>query len=152
MTLAELIAKKALSAKEGDAMADRLCDLVDGYHSRGEVLGNINPEYIDVQEDGSLSFRTGRGTPDAHYAAPEVRNGGVTDLRSDVFSMGVILWELPGRRREVVERCCETEPARRYASAAEVKRALHRNALSGTLAGIAFIILLIIFTILGLRG
>lgn len=152
MTLAELIAKKALKAKEGFAMAEALCDLVDEYHSHGETVGDISPEFIDVQEDGTLSFRAEQGNPDERYAAPEVRAGAMPDMRSDVFSMGVILWELPGRRRDVVERCCETEPGKRYASAAEVKRALRRSALSGTLAGIAFILLLIIFTILGLRG
>ena len=152
MTLKELIEKKALKAKEGNALAEALCDLVEEYHSRGETIGNLSPEFIDVQEDGSLSLRAERGDFDSHYSAPEVRSGGTPDLRSDVFSMGVILWELPGRRRDVVERCCETEPGKRYASAAEVKRALRRSALSGTLAGIAFILLLIIFTILGLKG
>ena len=152
MTLKELIEKKALKAKEGNALAEALCDLVEEYHSRGETIGILSPEFIDIQEDGSLSLRAERGNFDPHYSAPEVRSGGTPDMRSDVFSMGVILWELPGRRRDVVERCCETEPGKRYASAAEVKRALHRSALSGTLAGIAFILLLIIFTILGLKG
>ena len=152
VTLADLIAKKLLKAKEGNAMAEALCDLVDEFHSRGETVGNLSPEFIDVQENGSLSLRAGREDLDPHYSAPEVRAGGQPDMRSDVFSMGVILWELPGRRRDVVERCCQTEPGKRYASAAEVRRALRRSALSGTLAGIAFILLLIVFTILGLKG
>ena len=152
VTLADLIAKKSLKAKDGNALAEALCDLVDKYHSHGETIGDLSPEFIDIQEDGSLSLRAEREDPDPHYSAPEVRAGGAPDMRSDVFSMGVILWELPGRRRDVVERCCGTEPARRYASAVEVKRALRRSALSGTLAGIAFILLLIIFTILGLKG
>ena len=159
VTLAELIAGKTLGAKEGNAMAEALCDLVGEFHSRGEAVGDLSPEFIDVQEDGSLSFRDAslsfraeRRNLDGRYAAPEVRSGGTPDMRSDVFSMGVILWELPGRRRDVVERCCEAEPAKRYASAAEVKRALNKSKRSGTLAGIAFILLLIIFTILGLKG
>ena len=166
LTLADLIAKKSLKAKDGNALAEALCDLVDEYHSRGVAVGGLSPEFIDVQEDGSLSFWDSslsfrdsslsfwaeRRNPDPHYSAPEVRAGGTPDIRSDVFSLGVILWELPGRRRDVVERCCETEPGKRYASAAEVKRALRRSALSGTLAGIAFILLLIVFTILGLKG
>ena len=159
VTLADLIAKKSLKVKDGNALAEALCDLVDGYHSRGKTVGDLSPEFIDVQEDGALSFRDSslsfwaeRRNPDPHYSAPEVRAGGTPDIRSDVFSLGVILWELPGRRRDVVERCCETEPGKRYASAAEVKRALRRSALSGTLAGIAFILLLIVFTILGLKG
>jgi serine/threonine-protein kinase len=48
-----------------------------------------DPESENESEDAPRSFRGG-----ARYAAPEVRAGALGDARSDVYSVGVMLWEL----------------------------------------------------------
>ncbi len=91
----------------------------------------------------------------AGYIAPEVLSGHAGDARGDIWSLGVVLYELavgeppyrgrtsfeiasavlrgqspdvprqvPPELREIIERCLQADPARRYRSAREVGAAL----------------------------
>ncbi|HEY0709068.1 MAG TPA: protein kinase [Polyangia bacterium] len=51
---------------------------------------------IGVLDQGDEPMRSFRGG--ARYLAPEIRDGGRGDARSDVFSVGVLLWELLAQR------------------------------------------------------
>ena len=59
-------------------------------------------------------------------------------MRSDVYSLGLILAQLSRSFRRVARKCCEPKPWRRYASAAEVKKALHSR--WPVLSGMVFIL------------
>ena len=81
------------------------------------------------------------GTPD--YTAPEQLKGGPVDHRADIYSLGVMFYEMltgdlprgtwtppsqltaaPARLDEVVTRAMRTEPDHRYQQASEVKSAI----------------------------
>ncbi len=94
-------------------------------HAQGVVHGDIKPENIIMQPDGRvklLDFGIARQMaaetltltrslsahpwlPDSQiagtlaYMAPEVLCGQLTDARADLFSLGVVLYELAARRR-----------------------------------------------------
>ncbi len=72
------------------------------------------------------------------FVAPEQRNGGYLDVRTDVYQIGAILaymsvgapqaegsgMTLPGELGSIIRRCRQADPDRRYASADEVAEAL----------------------------
>jgi serine/threonine protein kinase len=91
------------------------------------------------------------GAPD--YTAPEQLKGGPVDHRADIYSLGVMLYEMltgelprgawsppstctaaPARLDEVVTRAMQNEPDKRYQQASEVKDAVsERIAVSANL-------------------
>ena len=88
------------------------------------------------QDHTVTASRTVMGTP--AYMPPEQQDGKPADARSDLYSFGCVFYEMltgvrvaPQRRRlssrtidQVVSRCLEEDPGRRWQSAAELQRAL----------------------------
>ena len=94
-------------------LAIEICQSIEYAHSRGIVHRDLKPANIYLAESGSakiLDFGLARlmtsqltqsnmlmGT--LNYMAPEQVRGERADQRSDIFSMGVVLYELFGGRR-----------------------------------------------------
>ena len=88
------------------------------------------------QEKTVTASRTVMGTP--AYMPPEQREGKPADARSDIYSFGCVLHEMltgvrvaPQRRRlrsrkleQIVSRCLDEDPDRRWQSAAELRQEL----------------------------
>src|SRR5215472_2171163 len=122
-TLADRIAAGPLPLDEAIAVATQIADALEAAHGKGVVHRDLKPANVKITADGKvkvLDFGLAKLTQEtpadnvptlmattqagmllgtAAYMAPEQANGGVTDARSDVFSFGVVLYEvLSGRR------------------------------------------------------
>ena len=112
---------------------------LDYAHHNGLIHQDIKPANLLVTHNGGnlklIDF--GLSDTDAHYlnkgaagtlqyVAPEVLAGQGADARSDLYSLGCILWE-SGHYRRIARRCMAADPSRRYATAGEVAAALRRS-------------------------
>jgi hypothetical protein len=134
----------------------QLCGALEYAHARGIVHRDVKPENVLVDREGRAKladFGLARFAGAAerrltapaqvlgtlHYMAPEQYEGRDVDARADVYSLGVLAYELltgglpvgrfppPGAGAAVdraVLRALERDPARRHASVAEFRRAL----------------------------
>src|SRR3954453_10558774 len=74
-----------------------IADAVHAAHRAGQPLAALTPSAITVRPDGSVAFTPAPASP--RYSAPERLRGGSTDRRTDVFTLGVILWEALAHER-----------------------------------------------------
>jgi len=111
-----------LDAHEYVELASGLLGALAHIHSHGMVHRDIKPENVIMRRgDGHLApclvdfglavlaaaNRPGEATGTLPYIAPEILAGGVADARSDLFSLGMMLFEVctgsaPAERRELV--------------------------------------------------
>lgn len=156
----------------------QLCDALGAAHALGIVHCDLKPENILLQATSALEDRVklvdfgvaqaSRGTGEAFavwggspaYMSPEQATGNHIDRRSDIFSLGVVLFEmltgraafegdsvvavvhkvvneplevscLPFPFRGIVAKATEKRPFLRFSSAAEIKGALDTAIHSG---------------------
>ena len=83
--------KKRLDELGTARWIEEAADLVHKTQSQGQPLGRLTPEAIVIR-DGKVAIDL-PGSPTTAYCAPERLRGGAGDRRSDVFTLGVILWE-----------------------------------------------------------
>src|SRR5690606_29750997 len=84
----------------------QLCQALSFIHSRLLVHCDIKPENIRLKEDGSVTLMdfglmnqlglrsSGTITGTVDYLPPEVPTGGVINASSDLYSVGVVAYEL----------------------------------------------------------
>lgn len=160
----------------------KLCDKVSLLHTMDEPIihRDIKPENIIITQSGSVNlidFETVRifsnkkdhdtvylGT--ATTAAPEQYGYAQTDVRTDIYALGMTMLYLSTvsynrdelmhtdyspKTKKIILKCCSFDPAGRYQSAADLKKALNsatgakrkRRSILGITGMIAFFLLLI---------
>ena len=108
ITLKDYIAKKGkLSVKEATSIAIQVCMGVAAAHDQGIVHRDVKPQNIIISTDGKVKvtdFGIARAASSntistnvmgsVHYSSPEQVRGGYSDARSDIYSVGVTLYEM----------------------------------------------------------
>lgn len=168
ITLKNYIEKKArLSVKEAISIAIQVSMGIEAAHNNKIIHRDIKPQNIIISKDGKVKV-TDFGIAKAatsntvssnvmgsvHYTSPEQARGGYSDEKSDIYSLGITLFEMltgrvpfngestvgiaikhiqepmPSPRQYVAEipysveqivlKCCQKSPDRRYQNMAEL--------------------------------
>ena len=171
-TLRELLAKGPLPLRRALEFAAQIAGALAAAHAGGVAHRDIKPENVFVTAEGRVKVldfglaklldREHAGTDltlsaagavsgTSAYMSPEQAAGGAVDARTDVFSLGIVLFEMLSGRRpfvggnalammhailheepaaltgapaelaRIVRRCLEKDPARRIQTALDVR-------------------------------
>lgn len=108
ITLKEYIAKKGrLSVREATSIAIQVAMGLSAAHDQGIVHRDVKPQNIIISTDGKVKvtdFGIARAASSntisanamgsVHYSSPEQVRGGYSDARSDIYSLGISLYEM----------------------------------------------------------
>lgn len=108
ITLKKYIEKKArLSYKEAVSIAIQVCMGIEAAHSHHIIHRDIKPQNIIISKDGKVKVTdfgiakaatsntiTSNVMGSVHYTSPEQARGGYSDEKSDIYSLGVTMFEM----------------------------------------------------------
>ncbi len=169
ITLKQYMEKKGtLNWKETLHFAMQIAKALEHAHGRGIVHRDIKPHNVMVLKNGSVKVTdfgiarlmsqsntlTKEALGSVHYISPEQAKGGRVDNRSDLYSLGVVMYEMmtgqapydgdspvavaikhinggaempsvlnpniPGGLEQIIMKCMQTDPGKRYGSATEL--------------------------------
>ena len=103
-----MTSKGVLTWKEALHFASQICKALSHAHSKGIVHRDIKPHNIMVEKNGSVKVAdfgiarlqdsqntaTQETLGSVHYISPEQAKGEPVDSRSDIYSLGIILYEM----------------------------------------------------------
>lgn len=178
ITLKKYIEKKArLSVKEAISIAIQVSMGIEAAHNNHIIHRDIKPQNIMISKEGKVKVTdfgiakaatsntiTSNVMGSVHYTSPEQARGGYSDEKSDIYSLGITMFEmltgrvpfngettvaiaikhiqeeLPSPREyvpeipisveQIVFKCCQKSPDRRYQSMAELIDDLKQSLLN----------------------
>ena len=178
ITLKKYIEKKArLSVKEAISIAIQVSMGIEAAHNNHIIHRDIKPQNIIISKEGKVKVTdfgiakaatsntiTSNVMGSVHYTSPEQARGGYSDEKSDIYSLGITLFEmltgrvpfngettvaiaikhiqeeLPSPREfvpeipvsveQIVFKCCQKSPDRRYQSMGELIHDLKQSLLN----------------------
>ena len=178
ITLKKYIEKKArLSVKEAVSIAIQVSMGIEAAHNNHIIHRDIKPQNIMISKEGKVKVTdfgiakaatsntiTSNVMGSVHYTSPEQARGGYSDERSDIYSLGITIFEmltgrvpfngettvaiaikhiqedLPSPRdfvpeipvsvEQIVFKCCQKSPDRRYQSMGELIADLKRSLMT----------------------
>ena len=166
--LRTVIYKEGLSPEQALYVAGKICEALTYAHRNGVIHRNIKPDNVMVNRDSHVKVAEfglaqlieadpekrgaamkGKVVGTLDYMAPEQKRGMNVDHRADIYSLGVVLYEMlcrevplgafepPSRRAKcdervdaIVSKALQQSPERRYQSTAEMKAALKSIGMS----------------------
>lgn len=178
ITLKKYIEKKArLSVKEAISIAIQVSMGIEAAHNNHIIHRDIKPQNIIISKEGKVKVTdfgiakaatsntiTSNVMGSVHYTSPEQARGGYSDEKSDIYSLGITLFEMltgrvpfngdttvaiaikhiqepipsprdyiqeiPVSVEQIVFKCCQKSPDRRYQSVAELVADLKQSLIS----------------------
>ncbi len=175
ITLKEYIQKKGkLTPKEVLGIALQVCSGIEAAHSNDIIHRDIKPQNIMISKEGKVKvtdFGIAKATSSntistnvmgsVHYTSPEQARGGFSDAKSDIYSLGITMYEMitgelpfdgdntvsvalkhlqedmtppsdivpdiPYSLEQIILKCTQKSPDRRYAHVALLIRDLKRS-------------------------
>lgn len=178
ITLKKYIEKKArLSVKEAVSIAIQVSMGIEAAHNNHIIHRDIKPQNIIISKEGKVKVTdfgiakaatsntiTSNVMGSVHYTSPEQARGGYSDEKSDIYSLGVTMFEMltgrvpfngettvaiaikhiqeempspreyiseiPNSVEQIVFKCCQKSPDRRYQSMGELIVDLKRSLMT----------------------
>ena len=178
ITLKKYIEKKArLSVKEAISIAIQVSMGIEAAHNNHIIHRDIKPQNIIISKEGKVKVTdfgiakaatsntiTSNVMGSVHYTSPEQARGGYSDEKSDIYSLGITMFEMltgrvpfngettvaiaikhiqeempsprdyvpeiPVSVEQIVFKCCQKSPDRRYQSMGELIVDLKRSLMN----------------------